>query len=86
METIVCSPEGSAIPSENCAGQSGDVSASSAERGVPSADVVAQFDDAMLSVNDPSMDCSAQSADEASNPVPNEDSIQSTNSFNNLVV
>ena len=37
METIVCNPEGSAVPSGDCAAPSGDSSSSSTNRAYPSA-------------------------------------------------
>ena len=84
METIVCWPEGSAIPSGDCAVPSGDNTTEHEEsRGAhgvaPSVDLLVQSDDVLPNRV-------IQSDNGASGVAPNEDSLQSTNSYDNLVV
>ena len=91
METIVCSPEGSAIPSSNCAAPSGDTTEPEGSRGrgthaVPSVDLLAQSDDDAILVEPGSPNRAVQSGNGASGITPNEDSLQSTNSCEHLVM
>lgn len=84
METIVCRPEGSAIPSGNCAVPSGNQNVP--ERSEESVDLVAQTDDAVALVESMGPNQAVQSDNGASQVAPSEDSLQGTNSCDHLIV